>query len=160
MNKNAVTSTVSPFNLKVEMENTNNLNQTTKTETAQAVDLPVDLAIERTSLALERTQLAWVRTVISFITAGFAIDKATTALHEARLVSGVAWSMYGHVAGISLTTVATAIMILVTITYVRRTRQLRKMRVSKERPTVSTTLLSIFVCLVGGITIYFLDIPW
>jgi len=154
------TNPIGFFKEKVEMENTNNLNQTTNTEALQVVDPRIDLAIERTSLALERTQLAWVRTVIGFITAGFAIDKATTVLYEARLVSGVALSKNGHFAGLLLTGVATVLMIVVTITYVRRTLQLSKMRVSKERPTTSTTLLSIFVCLIGGITIYFLDIPW
>ena len=142
------------------MENTNNLNQTTNTEAPQVVDPRIDLAIERTSLALERTQLAWVRTVIGFITAGFSIDKATTVLYEARLVSGVAWARNGHFAGLLLTITATALMILVTIFYFRRIGQLNRMRGFREIQPAPTTLLSIFVCVVGGITIYFLNIKW
>jgi len=133
--------------------------QQTRSE-EQDVDPRIDLAVERTSLALERTQLAWVRTVIGFITAGFAIDKGSAALHEARLVSGEAWSKNGHFAGLLLTITSTTLMIMVTISYVKRMRELNRMRNLKEKPSVPTTILSIFVCVVGGLTIYFLHVSW
>jgi len=142
------------------MEHAKEEDQLTRTLEEHTVDPRLDLAIERTTLALERTQLAWVRTVIGFITSGFAIDKGTAVLHEARLVSGVAWARNGHFAGLLLTITATALMILVTIFYFRRIGQLNRMREFREIQPAPTTLLSIFVCVVGGITIYFLNIKW
>lgn len=119
-----------------------------------------DLAVERTTLAHERTQLAWVRTVLGFITAGFAIDKGTAILHESRVVSGVAWSRNGHFAGLLLTITATVLMTVVTLLYIRRSIELNRMQPLKKSPLAPTALLSIFLCVVGGITIYFLNIDW
>lgn len=131
-----------------------------KIEVVQSADPRIYLAVERTSLACERTQLAWIRTVIGLITAGFAIDKGTALLHEARLVAGHAWAKNGHFAGLLLTSIATALMIAVTILYVRRVRQLNSMRKLKETLPAPTTILSVFICVVGGITIYFLNTTW
>jgi uncharacterized membrane protein YidH (DUF202 family) len=125
-------------------------------ERSQPADSVTDLAVERTALALERTQLAWVRTVMGFITAGIAIDKGLEALHEARLITGTAWSTNGHFSGELLTVSATALMIFTTVNYIRRTRQLNKMRGIINRFPPPTTILSIFVCCLGVLVVWFL----
>lgn len=129
-------------------------------KTEQDIDPRLDLAVERTALALERTQLAWGRTVISFITAGLAIDKGTAALHEARLVSGHAWAKNGHFGGLLLTLTATILMIMVTVAYVKRMRNLNKIQGLKAKQSLPTTLLSVFVCLVGLLAFVFLHLSW
>jgi uncharacterized membrane protein YidH (DUF202 family) len=135
-------------------------DQQTRAKAEQDADPRIDLAVERTSYAMERTQLAWVRTVMGFITAGLAIDKGTEALHEARMVAGVAWSKNGHFAGMLLTITATALMIIATVIYVRRMKQLNKMRGIKTDLRAPTTILSVFICFLGALAIYFLQIPW
>jgi putative membrane protein len=142
------------------MGNSKKPDQVAKDEATQSVDPRIDLAIDNTSLALERTQLAWVRTAITFITAGFAIDKATAFLQEARIAAGVALSNTGHFGGLLLTGFATALMIIVTVTYMRRVVELNRMRVLKGRASAPTTILSIFVCVIGGIMIFALSNRW
>jgi putative membrane protein len=135
-------------------------DQQLKAEAKAASDFRTDLSIETTILAMERTQLAWVRTVLTFITAGFAIDKGTELLHEARLVSGTAWSKEGHFAGLLLTITATVLMAMETVIYIRRVRQLNKMVVIKIKLPFPTTILSIFICLVGALAINFMKTSW
>jgi inner membrane protein YidH len=142
------------------MENAIEQDQQTRAKAEQDADPRIDLAAERTSYAMERTQLAWVRTVMGFITAGLAIDKGTEALHEARVVAGIAWSKNGHFAGMLLTITATALMIVATMIYIRRMKQLNRMRGTRTDLPAPTTVLSIFVCFLGALAIYFLRIPW
>ena len=142
------------------MENVIGQDQQIRAKAEQDADPRIDLAAERTSYAMERTQLAWVRTVMGFLTAGLAIDKGTEALHEARVVAGVAWSRNGHFAGMLLTITATVLMAIVTVIYVRRMRQLNRMRGIKIGLPAPTTVLSAFVCFLGVLAIYFLRIPW
>jgi uncharacterized membrane protein YidH (DUF202 family) len=142
------------------MEDANEQDHEIRTRAEQNADPRIDLAVERTSLAMERTQLAWVRTVMGFITAGIAIDKGTAALHEARLVSGVAWSENGHFAGLLLTITSTVLMIIVTAIYARRAKQLNQMRGIKEKMPAPAIILSVFMCLLGALAIYFLSVPW
>ncbi len=148
------------LNQKPEMDNAIDQNHGPVSGEKPSANPLLDLAVERTTLALERTQLAWVRTVIGFITAGFAIDKGTAILHQSRVVSGVAWSRNGHFAGLLLTITATILMTAVTLLYIRRSAELNRMQPMKTSPFAPTALLSIFVCVVGGITIYFLNIDW
>ena len=67
------------------------------------VDPRVDLAIERTELALERTQLAWVRTSL--------------ALLERSQLPGLGLSALGML-----------LMLISSIQYRRRSRELKQMR--------------------------------
>lgn len=120
-------------------------------------DPRVDLAVERTMLAMERTLLAWVRTVMGLITGGVAIDKGTAAIHDARLAAGVALMKNGHVAGLFLTIVGTVLMFVVTILYIRRIRELKQMVGIKGKFPEPGVILSIFICLLGGLAIYFLS---
>lgn len=134
-------------------------NQTRKHAEADA-DPRVDLAVERTELAMERTQLAWARTVLTFITGGIAIDKGTEALHDARLFAGDALVKSGHVTGMFLSVTSTTLMVLTTIIYARRKAELNQMRGLKTKMPSPTTLLSIVVCILGSLAIYFMRIPW
>jgi putative membrane protein len=122
-------------------------------------DPRVDLAVERTLLALERTQLAWVRTVIGLITAGIALDKGFEALHEARLMAGTAWLKDGHLGGLLLTSGGTLMMIFTTVLYILRTRELNLMRGAKTNLPTPGSLISLFICLIGALAIYFLTRP-
>lgn len=119
-------------------------------------DPRVDLAVERTMFALERTLLAWVRTVMGLITGGVAIDKGTAAIHDARLAAGVALMKNGHLAGLILTIVGTVLMVVVTIVFIRRNRELKEMLGIKARFPAPGIMLAIFICLLGVLAIYFL----
>lgn len=151
-----------PFSLvhKIHMQTVKNPDPTANGEAAQPVDPGLYLAIERTLLTSEATQLGWIRTVIGLITAGFTIDKGTVLLHESRVVSGTAWAQNGHFAGLLLTITSTILLTFMTILYVRRMDRLGKMRHSRVSLFTPTSLLSIFICVVGGITIYFLNVKW
>ena len=142
------------------MNNEKNRDLSTNGNKTNTVDSRLDLAIETTLLAMDRTQLAWVRTVMGIITAGIALDKGAEALHQARLISGIAWSKNGHFAGLLLTITGTVFMLLVTVIYCKRLKELTRMRSLKEKIPSATMLLSVFVCLVGGLAIYFLNSPW
>jgi putative membrane protein len=129
-------------------------------ETERDADPRIDLAVERTLLALERTQLAWVRTIIGMITAGIALDKGFAALHQARLLSGVAWEKNGHFGGLLLTIGGTFLMMLTTFLYIRRMRALNLMRGEKSKLPPPGVLISLFICLIGVLAIYFLTFSW
>jgi putative membrane protein len=137
-----------------------NEDQRIREESERSADPRIDLAVERTRLAMERTQLAWVRTVVGLITAGVAIDKGFEALHEARMVAGTAWVSSGHFAGRPLTIVGTVLMTIVTGLYVVRMGALDRMRGRRSRVPEPGTLLSVFICLLGALAIYFLSLEW
>jgi putative membrane protein len=128
-------------------------------EAERDADPRIDLAVERTLLALERTQLAWVRTIIGMITAGIALDKGFAALHQARLLSGVAWEKNGHFGGLLLTIGGTSLMMLTTILYIQRMRDLNQLRGMKNKFPPPGVLISFFVSMIGALAIYFLTLP-
>ena len=142
------------------MENIKEESKQTSEEPRKAMDRNTDLAIERTQLAVERTQLAWVRTIMGMITGGVAIDKGFTALHEARVLAGTAWVKNGHFAGLLLTITGTLLMIFASLVFIKNINQLDRMGNSKRKLPTAATILSIFVCLLGGLAIYFLSISW
>jgi uncharacterized membrane protein YidH (DUF202 family) len=123
-------------------------------------DPRVDLAVERTIYAIERTQLSWVRTVLGFITGGIALDKGMSALHQARVVSGVAWEKNGHFGGLLLTSGGTLLMVISTIFYIIRIWQLTTTLGRKNKLLSPGTLVSAFMVIVGVLSVYFLTIPW
>jgi uncharacterized membrane protein YidH (DUF202 family) len=137
-----------------------NDEETIKKEAGPNVDPRVDLAVERTMYALERTQLAWVRTVLAFITGGVAIDKAVSVLHKARLLSGVAWEKNGHFAGLLLTSCGTALIALVTVFFIIRMWQLATILGRTNKLLYPGTLVSVFMCILGALSIYFLTFSW
>lgn len=134
--------------------------QQVRAEAEREADPRIDLAVERTLLALERTQLAWVRTIMGMITAGIALDKGFAALHQARLLSGVAWEKNGHFAGLLLTIAGTFLMMLTTVLYILRMRNLNLMRYEKSKIPPPGVLISFFICLIGALAIYFLTFQW
>jgi len=134
--------------------------QQIRAEAERDADPRIDLAVERTLLAIERTQLAWVRTVIGMITAGIAIDRGTAALHQARLLSGVAWEKNGHFAGLLLTIGGTLLLALVTIIFILRIRELNHIRSLKSIFPSPGVLISVFICFVGALAIYSLTFSW
>lgn len=120
------------------------------------VDPRQDLAVERTELALERTHLAWVRTVIGLITSGFVVDTGFSALHKARLSAGEAWLNNGHAAGLVLTSSGTLLMIMATFFYIKRVRELARMRSATKSFFAPDYVLSFVIIIVGAILIYFM----
>jgi len=123
------------------------------TETAHiddkgAVDPRVDLAVLRTELAWERTVLAWIRTVIGLMTAGVAFDKGVQLLHQERVLAGTALVRNGHVAGLSLTGISTALLMIVTVQYMRGLHALagvKSMPSSRMRPAIIASVLVILL---------------
>lgn len=137
-----------------------NNEQPTQPGEEQNVDPRVDIAIERTLLAVERTQLAWVRTVLSLITSGIAIDKGFEALHQARLMTGEYWLRSGHFAGLLLSISGTVLAVFAGIMFYIRIRDLNKMWGKSILFSSPGILISIFICIVGGLAIYFLMQSW
>jgi uncharacterized membrane protein YidH (DUF202 family) len=123
-------------------------------------DPRIDVAIERTLLAVERTQLAWTRTVLALLTSGIAIDKGFAALHEARILEGVAWEKNGHFAGLLLTAGGTFLGTFAAIILYLRIRKLNAMLTKPNTFPSPGTVLSFFICIVGVLAIYFLLQAW
>ena len=92
------------------------------------VDPRVDLAIERTELALERTQLAWVRTSLALLGSGVAIDRLMEVVHQMRLDSGTALLERSQLPGLGLSALGMLLMLISSIQYRRRSRELKQMR--------------------------------
>jgi uncharacterized membrane protein YidH (DUF202 family) len=97
---------------------------------------------------------------MGMITAGIAIDKGFQALHQARLMSGVAWEKNGHFAGLLLTIGGTTLMIITCILYIPRIRELNLMQGVKKKFPAPGVLISLFMCLIGSLAIYFLTFAW
>jgi len=133
-----------------------NDEQQIRMEAEHDADPRVDLAVERTMLALERTQLAWIRTIIGLITAGIAIDRGFEALHAARLVTGEAWVRNGHLAGLVMTISGTFLIIISSVYYIRRMRELGRMLHRPSRLLDPGLILSLFISVVGLLVIYFM----
>jgi putative membrane protein len=108
------------------MNDTSNARATTEAD----ADPRVDLAVERTELALERTHLAWIRTMFTLMTAGIAIDKGLQIIHEQRMMKGEAWVQNAHFVGLALTVSGTFLLLIETIQFVKRSRQLSKIKKS------------------------------
>jgi putative membrane protein len=124
-------------------------------------DPPIDdpriyLAAERTELALERTHLAWIRTVIGMIVSGFALDNLMEIIHSARLEAGTAWFRHAHLTGIILTMLGTLVMAFETIYFVKRSKQLYRMRGATHWRVPSGLIVSILVFLLGVLLVYFI----
>jgi putative membrane protein len=136
------------------MENEQQINANSGIEN----DPRIEIAIERTQLAYERTQLAWIRTVLALITAGIAIDKGTEALHEARIALGEALVKDGHFSGMLLTISGTFMMILSTVIYFRRMKELGHLRSKQRKLAYPGFFLSCIISFFGAIVIYFLSV--
>jgi len=131
--------------------------QEIKVNAGKADDPRIEIAIERTQLAYERTQLAWIRTVLTLITAGFALDKGSEALHQARIAMGEALVKSGHVSGMLLTISGTFTMVLVSIIYLRRMKELYQLGKLRRKLSYPVLILSIVITFFGVIVIYFLS---
>lgn len=117
-------------------------------------DPRLELAIERTELALERTHLAWVRTVIALIASGFAIDQLVEIFRAKRITEGTALVRQAHFTGLLLTLSGTVLMIVATMYYLKRRRELAKRRHAKLSWYPPGIFLSLMIFLVGLTLIY------
>jgi hypothetical protein len=75
-------------------------------------------------------------------------------------MSGLAWEKNGHFAGLLLTIGGTLLMILTTVIYILRIRELNLIRGAKSKFTPPGVLISFFICLIGALAIYFLTFSW
>jgi putative membrane protein len=114
-----------------------------------AVDPRIDLAVKRTELAWDRTLLAWLRTTSTLIAAGFAFDKGTQWLHEARLAAGTALVRSGHLVGLSLTASSITLLIFVSVQYWRGMRELAAIRGSRVSHLTPPLLANALLVLLG-----------
>ena len=89
----------------------------TKAEREEIEDPKNNLTVERTELAHERTHLAWVRTVFTLITAGIAIDKGVSLIHDRRVQEGTALLRSTHIVVIAPAASATIFQVVETIEY-------------------------------------------
>jgi putative membrane protein len=138
------------------MENEKSEIKQLRKETEANVDPRVDLSVERTELALERTQLAWIRTVLSLIAGGIGLDKGMEAIHKTRLESGNALVENAHAIGISLSITATILIIITTVSYIRRCRSLARLKGVKPIGLPPGAIGSIIVILLGGVISFLL----
>ena len=140
------------------MERTKEQVQHIRAEAENTADPSLDLAVERTELALERTHLSWVRTVIGLIVAGFAIDKGLGVLEKAPMAYGEKLMNHGHAAGMVLTTSGTLLMVLATIFYVKRSRELAQMKGARKPFLAPDVILSVVIILIGTLLIYLVSL--
>ena len=111
----------------------------TKAEREEIEDPRNNLAVERTELAHERTHLAWVRTVFTLITAGIAIDKGVSLIHDRRTQEGTALLCSTHIVVIAPAAAATIFLVAETIEYYQRRIRLAKRKKGHLTPSVLTS---------------------
>jgi len=140
------------------MEKNQSPESQVRADAQSGTDPRSDLAKERTELALERTQLAWVRTLLSLIGGGFVLDKGMAELHQARLASGEAWMKTAHGFGLVITGGGTLLMIIVTISYAMRSRELAAMRGNKKMIFSPGLLVSVLTILIGLVLLYLITL--
>lgn len=131
-----------------------NTGQSIRTATEFEMDPRVDLAVERTELALERTHLSWIRTMFTLISAGIAIDKAALYVHEPRVEGDSAFVNNAHTIGIFLTSIGTVLLLIETIQYIRRSKELAILKKGKPSILSTATILSLLVLLLGCVLLY------
>jgi putative membrane protein len=127
-----------------------------RSEAEKDADPRVDLAVDRTIMALVRTLLAWVRTILSLMTAGLAIDKGFSALHQARMVSGTAILRNSHIAGLLMTGSGVLMIIIVLLNYVKTKRDLTAMKGQKRKLYDAGFSLSLIILLIGIMMLIFM----
>ena len=117
-------------------------------------DTHVDLAVERTELALERTHLAWIRTTFAMMTAGIAIDKGLEIIHRQRLLTNKALAENGHIIGIMIKSFGVLLLVIETIQFVKRSRQLARLRRITYSFFSTNFILAALVIITGIALIY------
>lgn len=122
-------------------------------------DVSTELALRRTEWALERTQLAWVRMAFTFLSAAYAADKGTAALAKAQVLEVSDWVSGTHWGGFCLAAMATLVLIMSTLNYLKRARELAT---QSEQPTaVSLSALPASLVVIGlGITMCVMILVW
>ena len=85
-----------------------------------------DLALDRTMMAADRSLMAWIRTSLSMISFGFTIYKLLQGFEEAG--TSIAHAGSPRTMGLFLTGMGTVAMVLGTIEYGTRLRELRAYR--------------------------------
>ena len=129
--------------------------ETRQSENAEkAADPRIHLAVERTELALERTHLAWIRTTFSIMTAGIAIDKGFAYIHEQRVQKDMAMVQNAHFVGLFLTSFGTILLLVETLQFVKRSKQLALMKMRKAYIITASSTLGILVLLLGFLLVY------
>jgi uncharacterized membrane protein YidH (DUF202 family) len=118
-------------------------------------DIRIDLAVERTELALERTHLAWIRTTFTIMTAGIAIDKGLEIIHQQRLLKNEAIAENGHIIGILITSTGVLLLLIETVQFVNRSRQLASLR-NAHSSFFSTNLTLASLVILTGIGLIYL----
>jgi len=118
-------------------------------------DTHVDLAVERTELALERTHLAWIRTTFAMMTAGIAIDKGLEIIHRQRLLTNKALAENGHIIGIMIKSFGVLLLVIETIQFVKRSRQLARLRRTTSS-FFSTNFILAALAIITGIALIYL----
>ena len=121
-------------------------------------DPRVELAVMRTELAWDRTLLAWLRTTSALIAAGFAFDRGTKLLHEARLAAGTDLVRSGHLVGLTLTATSTVLLIFVCSQYWRDMTRLERVRCT-GRARLTPALLANGLLILLGAAVFFMMLP-
>jgi len=119
-------------------------------------DAVTELAVERTEMAVERTHLAWIRTMFTIITSGIAIDKGLEIIHQQRLLkgSGSELAQGGHIVGLFLTGIGTLLLLIKTMQFVHRGKQLAAMKLERFHFFTSTFVLALVVIITGMAMMY------
>lgn len=113
------------------------------------IDLTLNLAVQRTALAWDRTLLSWVRTTLALMGAGFVLAKGSQVLHQAKLLARVEDVRNGHLLGLTLTGVSTALLVMVCGQYLDNARNLGKITGSARRRFPAALLVSLLTVALG-----------
>jgi len=128
----------------------NSVNETIVEAAELELSEATALALLRSELALQRTLLAWVRTTLALMAAGIAYDKGFQYLHDLRLEAGTAWVQSAHVVGITVIGISTALLILVSCSYIIGMRSLTSTRTGSIAKMLPTLLAALLVIVVGA----------
>ena len=112
-------------------------------------DPRVDLAVERTLLSWERTQLAWIRTVLALIAGGIGLDKGLEVIHEQRLINQTALVKSAETIGISLSIIASVVILFSTVFFILRVNTLSKMTKIKTAWIFGTIFISVLIIILA-----------
>jgi putative membrane protein len=106
-----------------------------------------DLAASRTLMAADRTLMAWVRTALSMISFGFAIYKLLEGLQKSGDL--LPDPNTPRTVGLFLTGLGTASILMGTIEYSQRLRQLRTL--GNSRLWTPSFVIAVIISLTGAV---------
>ena len=98
---------------------------------------------------VQATQLAWIRTVLALIAGGIGLDKGLEVIHEQRLINQTALVKSAETIGISLSIIASVVILFSTVFFILRVNTLSKMTKIKTAWIFGTIFISVLIIILA-----------